>query len=68
LEAHEGKMEIIPVKRLEAEIAACKDIGKLKEIKDKAEALRIFFRKAKIGFEIAKVNAQGRLGLHEFGA
>jgi DNA polymerase III delta prime subunit/16S rRNA G966 N2-methylase RsmD len=67
-ETNEEKMQIIPVERLEAEIAACKDFGKLKEIKDKAEALRIFFRRAKIGFEIAnryselKIRAERRCG------
>jgi 16S rRNA G966 N2-methylase RsmD len=67
-ETNEEKMQIIPVKRLEAEIAACKDFCKLKEIKDKAEALRIFFRRAKIGFELAnryselKIRAERRCG------
>jgi DNA polymerase III subunit gamma/tau len=60
--------QIIPAKRLETQIRDSKDIGELKEIHDKAEALRLYVRKSEKGFEKqnqwaeVKIRAQRRCG------
>ena len=62
------KAQLIPAKRLEAQIRASNDIGELKEIHDKAEALRSYVRKAEKGFEKqnqyaeVKIRAERRCG------
>ena len=60
--------QIVPAKNLEAQIRTSNDIGQLKDIKDKAEALRVYVRKAEKGFEKqneyaeVKIRAERRCG------
>jgi hypothetical protein len=62
------KAQLIPAKRLEVQIRDSDDIGELKDIHDKAEALRIYVRKAEKGFEKqnqyaeVKIRAERRCG------
>jgi 16S rRNA G966 N2-methylase RsmD len=60
--------QIIPAENLEAQIRNSNDIGQLTDIKDKAEALRVFVRKAEKGFAKqnkyaeVKIRAERRCG------
>ena len=60
--------QIVPAENLEAKIRTSNDIGQLKDIKDKAEALRVYVRKAEKGFAKqnqyaeVKIRAERRCG------